>query len=208
MTAIESVTPARVAELVAHRALQKFVGYPVRVAVDGPSCADPAGLANAVADAVTRLGRSAVVVETETFLRDASLRLEFGHTDVDAFYDAWLDTDALNREVLRRSRAGSYLPRLRDPRTNRASRVPYVPVADDAVVLVAGELLLGHGLEIDLSVHLAMSASARRRLTPPAQAWTLPAFERYDNEVCPAQIADAVISVNDRRRPAIRWHES
>lgn len=147
------------------------------------------------------------MVETENFLRDASVRLEYGHTDVDAFYDTWLDTDALNREVLRRSRAGSYLPRLRDPRTNRASRVPYAPLTDDAVVLMVGQLLLGRGLEVDLSVHLAMSASARLRLTPPDQAWTLPAFERYDTEVRPAQIADAVISVNDPRRPAIRWHQ-
>ena len=46
------------------------------------------------------LGRPAVRISTGDFLRPASVRLEFGRTDPDAYYDGWVDEAGLRREVL------------------------------------------------------------------------------------------------------------
>jgi len=69
--------------------------------------------------------------------------------------------------------------------------------------MVPGALLLGVGLAFDLVVHLRMSPAARQRLTPPEQAWELPAFDRYDDEVDPAALADAVVLADHPDRPAL-----
>lgn len=185
----------RLADLLASRP-----GY-LRVAVDGPPSADPAALAQELIEALRLRGRPAVHVRAEAFWRDASVRLEFGHHDLESFR-TWLDADALRREVL--SGHGWVLPSLRDPVTNRATREPRRPLADGSVVVVSGELLLGLGLPFDRVIHLAMSRAARARRTSPDDAWTLPAFDRYDAEVAPMEIADVVIKLDDPRHPAIR----
>jgi hypothetical protein len=50
-----------------------------------------------------------------------------------------------------------------------------------------------------------MSPAARARRTPPEQVWTLPAFDAYDAQTAPAQLADVVIKLDDPRHPAINW---
>ena len=72
------------------------------------------------------------------------------------------------------------------------------------MLVVSGALLLGLGLPFDRVVHLAVSPAARARRTPAEQAWTLPAFDRYDAEVAPAELADVVIKLDDPRHPAVR----
>jgi hypothetical protein len=157
-------------------------------------------LAQSLTDPLRVLGRPLVHVRADRFWRDASLRFEHGREDVDSFA-CWLDEGALRREVLS---GGTYLPSLRDPATNRATREPARPLPADAVLVVSGALLLGLGLPFDLAVHLAMSPGARRRRTPPAEQWTLPAFDRYDADVNPVAIADVVIRLDDPRHPAAR----
>ena len=71
------------------------------------------------------------------------------------------------------------------------------------MLLLSGALLLGTGLPLDLVVHLEMSAAALARRTPSEEHWTLPAYERYADEVNPALFADLVVRVDDPRRPAI-----
>jgi hypothetical protein len=142
-------------------------------------------------------------VHAESFWRDASLRLEYGRTDVDSYLN-WLDAGALRREVL--DPEGWYLPSLRDPETNRATRADRIELPPNAVLVVSGAFLLGLGLPFDRVVHLAMSPAARARRTPADQAWTLPAFDRYDDEVAPAALADVVIKVDDPAHPA-RLHQ-
>jgi hypothetical protein len=173
----------------------------VRVAVDGPPCADPGTLAASLNEPIRALGRPFVHVPAHSFWRDASVRLEYGREDVDA-YLGWLDDGALRREVLRAD--GWYLPSLRDPQTNRATRAERSPLAPDAVLAVSGEFLLGHGLPFDRVIHLAMSPAARQRRTGPEEAWTLVAFDRYDAEIRPADLADVVIRLDDPRHPAVR----
>ena len=176
------------------------------MAVDGPPAAGPEELAGAVAALLPARGRAAVVVPAAGFYRPASLRLEHGRTDPDARYTDWLDAGALTREVLDPlgpGGSGEYLPVLWDLTRDRAARAERQPMPARGVVLVAGSLLQGLGLAFDVVVHLRMSPAARRRRTPHDQQWELPAFDRYDAEVDPAALADAVVLADHPEKPAL-----
>ncbi|MGY1838334.1 MULTISPECIES: uridine kinase [unclassified Modestobacter] len=189
------------------------------MAVDGPDLPGAAGgvtgpeaLARAVAERLPGLSRAAEVVPAEGFYRPASLRLEHGRTDPDARYTDWLDAGALAREVLDRcgpGGPGEYLPALWDLTRDRAARADYRPAPPGGVLLVAGSLLQGLGLAFDVVVHLRVSPAARRRRVPAERAWELPAFDRYDDEVDPRALADAVVLADHADRPALvlqgRW---
>jgi hypothetical protein len=178
----------------------------LRVAIDGAAAADPGALADALVDPLRVRGRPAVRVSADDFLRPASVRLEFGRTNPDSFYDGWLDEAGLRREVLDPAGpggSGRIVTRLWDARTDRATREPYRQLAADAVVIVSGPMLLGAGLPFDLTVHLHLSAAALRRRTGTEQQWTLPAFARYGEEVGPAAFADVVVRMDDPRHPAM-----
>jgi hypothetical protein len=173
----------------------------VRVAVDGPPAARPAELAEALVDPLRLRGRAAVAVRAERFWRDASLRLEYGRQDVDSYPD-WLDRAALRREVLDAAvTERSVLPSLRDPATNRSTREPRHPAPPGTVVLVSGAFLLGCGLPFDRAVHLALSPGARARRIPRHEHWTLPALDRYEDEIQGA--AEVVVKLDDPRHPAV-----
>jgi hypothetical protein len=179
--------------------------HPLRVALDGPPGSGADELADEVVSRLRVRGRFAAAIRVATFWRDASLRLEHGRFDVDAFRD-WIDVAALDREVLRPlGPHGSrvYLPSLRDPSTNRATHAAVVPAPDGAVGVISGGLLLGRGLPFDVTIHLAVSAAARRRRTGADWSWTLPAFDAYDHEVEPVRVADVVVRLDDPQHPAI-----
>ena len=146
------------------------------------------------------------MVPAAGFYRPASLRLEHGRTDPGARYSDWLDVGALAREVLNPvgpGGSGTYLPVLWDVERDRAARTRPQPMPAGGVLLVPGALLQGVGLPFDVVVHLRVGAAARRRLTPAEQAWELPAFDRYDDEVDPAGLADAVVLADHPDRPAL-----
>jgi hypothetical protein len=183
----------------------------VRVGIDGPDAAAPDRLADALVDPLRAGGRPAVRVRTADFLRPASLRLEQGRRNPDSYYLGWFDESGLAREVLDPAGpggSGRILTRLWNAETDRAAREPYQDLPPGAVVVVSGPLLLGGGLVFDLTVHLELSPAALRRRTPPDEQWTLPAFQRYAEEVAPASFADIVVRADDLQRPAIvteRW---
>jgi hypothetical protein len=181
-------------------------GPALRVALDGPFAADPAGLAESLHEPLLAGGRAFAHIRAETFWRDASLRLEHGHHDLQSFREDWLDAGALVREVLAPlgpNGVGEYLPSLRDPATNRATRSPRRTAAPGTVVVVSGPLLLGRGLPFDVTIHLAVGAAARARRTAEKWAWTLPAFDDYDRDVNPMGTADVAVRLDDPRHPAI-----
>lgn len=202
-----AVDPARLPDvLAADLAAASAPGAALRVALDGPRCANPHALADALVEPLRALGRAVVRVHADSFWRDASVRLEHGRHDVDAFGHDWLDADALRREVLAPlgpGGTGEYLPSLRDPATNRATREPRRQAGPGAILVLSGELLLGAGLPFDRTVHLAVSAVGRARQTPEEWAWTLPALVAYDEDVDPVGHADTVIRLDDPRHPAI-----
>jgi hypothetical protein len=205
--AFTSATPGALPALVADFVAEPALRHPTRVALDGPGAAGPEELADGVAAELRSRGRAATVVAAASYWRDASLRLEYGHTDVDSYAHDWLDVPALTREVLAPlgpGGNGEFLPALRDPATNRSVRRPYRRALPDEIVIIAGELLLGHGLDFDATVHLALSPSARARRTAPERAWTLPAHDRYDVDVDPGGVAGLVIRWNDPNHPALR----
>lgn len=177
-----------------------------RVAVDGPPAAEPDRLAEALVDPLRARGHATLHVRTADFLRPASVRLEFGRTNPDAYYEGWVDEAGLRREVLDPAGPGGtgrVLPSLWDAARDRATRAPYLSLPPGGVVLVSGDLLLGAGLPFEYAVHLLLSPAALARRTPPDLAWTLPAYERYAAEVAPETFADLVVTVNDPRHPAI-----
>ncbi|MFK4067823.1 uridine kinase [Streptomyces sp. NPDC029674] len=205
---LEPITWERLAETLADRLLElkPADGGPwTRVAFDGAPAGGTGELARLVGDALRPRGRSALVVGTEGFLRPASLRYEYGHEDVEAYYSGWFDTGALWREVLGPldpGGTGRALPDLWDPATDRATRSPYVELPPGGLLLLHGPLLLGHWFPFDLTVHVRLSPGALRRRTPEGERWTLPAFERYEAEVDPAAAADVVVRADDPRHPA------
>jgi hypothetical protein len=146
------------------------------------------------------------VVPATGFYRPASVRLEHGRTDPGARYTDWLDAGALTREVLvpvGPGGAGHYLPVLWDLARDRAARARPRPMPARGVLLVPGPLLQGVGLPFDVVVHLRVGPAARHRRTPPGQAWELPAYDRYDEEVDPVALADAVVLADHPDRPAL-----
>lgn len=205
---LEAITWERLADRLADRLLdlRPADGSPwPRVAFDGAPAARPGELAARVAEALRPRGRAAVVVGAEGFLRPASLRYEYGHHDVDSYYDGWFDTGALWREVLGTlypGGEGRVLPDLWDPVTDRATRSPAVVLPPGSPLLLHGPFLLKEGFHFDLTVHLALSPGALRRRTPEGERWTLPAYERYDREIGPAEAADVLVRADDPRHPA------
>lgn len=178
----------------------------VRVAVDAAPAAEPGRLAEELIDPLRLRGRAALHLSAGDFLRPASLRLEFGRTDPDVYYDEWLDTKGLIREVfgpLEQDGDGKVLPALWDAERDRASRAEYTTMPPGGVLLLDGTLLLGRGLPFDLTVHLWLSPAALTRKTAPDAAWTLPAYERYEREADPLHAADVVVRVDDPRHPAL-----
>ncbi|MGP3921769.1 uridine kinase [Streptomyces sp. 8N616] len=177
----------------------------LRVAIDGAPAARPKEPAERLAEALRVLGRPVRTVAADGFLRPASLRYEYGREDPDAYYDAWLDTGALWREVfnpLEPGGSGRILPDLWDPGTDRATRSPYVELPPGGVLILHGALLLGRWFPLDLSVHLMLAPAALARRTEEGERWTLPAFARYEDEVGPGEAADVVVRVDDPRHPA------
>ncbi|MHA6779438.1 uridine kinase [Pseudonocardia saturnea] len=177
----------------------------LRLAVDGPPPTRPEVLAARVAEELRTRGRAAVVVAAADFLRPASVRLEHGREDPDEFLDGWLDDAGLRREVLDPAAStGRVLPRLWDAGADRAFRDGYVLLPANGVVIVAGALLLGRGLPLDVAVHLQMGPAALRRRLPDAERWTLPAYARYADEREPERNADLLVLADHPDRPAVR----
>ncbi|UBU11164.1 nucleoside/nucleotide kinase family protein [Nonomuraea gerenzanensis] len=178
----------------------------VRVAVDGAPPARPGALADELVAPLRLRGRPVLRVSAGDFLRPASLRLEYGRTDPDAYYDDWLDAKALRREVLdplEPGGSGRVLPALWDSGIDRAYRVPYTELPSGGVVLVDGALLLGRGLAFEVSVHVWLSPKALERGTGEGERWTLPAYERYEREARPQEVADVVVRADHPERPAV-----
>ncbi|MGW8954844.1 uridine kinase [Streptomyces sp. NPDC055709] len=208
---LEPITWERLTEAVADRALESKAedgSVWLRIAVDGAPAAGTATVAGTLAEALRLRGRSVLVVGTGGFLKPASLRYEHGREDADTYYDGWFDTGALWREVfgpLDPGGSGRVLPDLWDPDADRATRSPHVELPPGGVLVVHGPLLLGHWFPFDLTLHVRLSPGALRRRTAADEAWTLPAFERYEHEVAPVGSADVVVRADDPRHPA--WND-
>ncbi|WP_020549888.1 hypothetical protein [Embleya scabrispora] len=177
-----------------------------RVAVDGADAADPGAVADALVAPLRLLGHPVLRVRARDFLRPASVRLEYGHTDAESYLWGWLDDSGLRREVLEPlgpDGTGRVLPSLWDAARDRATRAAYTTLPEGGVLLLDGPLLLGKGLPLELTVHLWLSPGALRRRTPTEDAWTLEALTRYADEVVPATEADLLVRYDHPAHPAL-----
>lgn len=174
-------SPTALAELIADR-LARLPGRRV-LAVDAADAAAPVELAERIVAALAAGGRSAAAVSIHDFVRPASLRMEYGRDDEWSYRTGWFDYDALRREILEPLRAsGRWLPALWDEHRDRSARAAVRSAPPDLVLVLAGPMLLGRGLDFDLSVRLELSEPAARRRTPPDQHWTLPALRAHAAE--------------------------
>jgi len=148
-------------------------------------------------------------VRARDYLRARSIRLEYGRDDPDAFYQLWYDLPALRREVLdplAPGGRGSWLPRLRDPDTDRSVRERVRTAVPGTVAVVDGRFLARDDVRagFDLLVHLSVSPAACRRRLPPGEVdRVLPAWQRYLAEVRPADHATLVAKFDHPTRPAV-----
>ncbi|WP_299574510.1 hypothetical protein [uncultured Williamsia sp.] len=172
------------------------------VAVDGPDAADPVALAETIALRLRVGGRAADVVDLHHWLRPASTRMEWGRTDAESYRTVWFDLAAIGREVIDGLRStGEWLPRLWDPQRDRSFRDVPSPAGPDQVVLLAGPMLVGSALDIDLTVALRMTAGALRRRTPEDGHWTIAPLLAHEDETGPADIE---VRWDHPDRPAVR----
>jgi hypothetical protein len=203
---VRPISPSLLVDELAERIAAVRRSSWARVAVDGAPAARPGELADALVDPLRVHGREVLRVSAGDFLRPASLRLEYGRDDPDLYYTDWLDTGGLIREVLAPlapGGTGRVLPTLWDSAADRATRAGYRTLPAGGVLVLDGAILLGRDLPLDYVVHLWMSPAALDRRAEPDRRWTLPAYARYEAEVAPARIADAVVRVDDPRHPAL-----
>jgi len=180
----------------------------VRLGVDGPVPQDGAELADAVADALTARAVPVARVRGEHFLRARSIRLEHGD-DPDAYAGLWYDLSALRREVLDPLGPGGsqrWLPRLRDPATDRPFRDATRLAPSGTVAVVDASFLARWEIAdaVDLRVHLDVSPAAQaRRLPEQLRSRATQAWARYLDDVDPAASATVVVRYERPGHPAV-----
>ena len=179
-----------------------------RIGIDGATEIGATTLADEIAARLRAIGGPAIRSSTAWWWRPASLRLELGRTDIDMLLGGWVDVAALRRELLDPlgpGGTGSYLPRLRDPATDRSLRDARVTAEDRAVLLLDGPFLQAARLPLDAVVHLQVSSSTLSRSLPDERQWWVPAFDRYLAEDRPADGAAAVVAYDHPGAPAVAW---
>jgi hypothetical protein len=186
----------------------------LRLGIDGPVAADAHALADAVEAELSARAVAVARVCAGDFLRARSLRLEAGPDDADAFAEGWYDLAALRREVLdpmdpaiAPGGVRTWLPRLRDPRTDRPYREPRREAAPATVVVLDGRFLARWDVAdaIDVRVYLDVSPAARARRSPAEEhARLLPAWEQYLEWYDPASTAALVVRHDRPSHPAVQ----
>ncbi|MVU77740.1 hypothetical protein GPX89_10860 [Nocardia sp. ET3-3] len=196
-----AITPDGLLDLITERA-GRLPGFAV-IAVDGADAADPVAVARGVAERLRAQGRPAEVISLHDFVRPASVRLEYDRDSEFTYRTGWFDYAALNREVLKPLRdSGRYLPALWDESADRSARARIRDAADGTVLFIAGPMLLGRGLDFDLTVALRMSAGALRRRTDAARLFTAEGVLEYQREQ--VEEPDMLVAWDHPDRPAVR----
>lgn len=201
---VRPITPELLVTELADRV--EALGHRPRVAIDGAAQAGTAELADALVEPLRLRGREVVRVRATDYLRPASLRLEHGHQDPEAYYEQWFDLDGLRREVLHplaEGGSGKVLPALWDPEADRSPRLDRVALTERGLVVLDGPLLLGAGLPFEFTVHLWLPGRALERHAPDVERWKVPAFERYSQEVGPERLADHLVRNDRPGHPAV-----
>jgi hypothetical protein len=93
-----------------------------------------------------------------------------------------------------------WLPALWDERSDRSARARPRTAAQNQVVVVAGPMLLGRGLDLDVTVALTLTERTASRLTPEDERWTVPALTAHAEH---GERADVEVRMDHPDRPAL-----
>ncbi|MFE3104164.1 nucleoside/nucleotide kinase family protein [Nocardia tengchongensis] len=201
MPEFTALSPGALLELIAERAAA-LPGYAV-VGLDGADAAEPLTVARGAAELLRAGGRPAEVVSLHDFVRPASVRLEYDRDSEFTYRTAWFDFEAVNREVVEPLRdSGRFLPALWNEQTDRSARARIRTAAPGTVLFLEGPMLLGRGLDFDLTVALRMSEGALRRRTDPAQGFTVDGLLEFERDR--TESADILVAWDHPDRPAVQ----
>ncbi|APA97948.1 hypothetical protein [Nocardia seriolae] len=196
-----AISPDTLIGMVAERALG-LPGFAV-IAIDGADAADPMRVATSVAERLRAHGCPADTISLHDFVRPASVRLEYDRDSEFTYRTGWFDYAALNREVLEPLRnEGRYLPALWNERADRSARARIRTAPAGTVLLLAGPMLLGRGLDFDLTVALRMSEGALRRRTDEHELFTVAGLLEYQRGR--TEEPDILAAWDHPDRPAVR----
>jgi uridine kinase len=205
---------------VARLLLVRAVGHPLRVAVDGITCAGKSTFADELAAAVTGLGRPVARVSMDGFHHRREHRYRQGRQSGDGYYEDAYDFRRAARELLAPLGPGGslrYRDRILDLVTDRpvdswATATPDTVLIVDGSFLQRAELVPYWDEVIYLHVDLAVAfdrgvsrdADAMGGREAAAQAYAQryhAAGRRYLREVDPLARAGIVLDNNDLGRP-------
>ena len=201
------LTPTRLTDELATW-IESLLPGRTRVGIDGATEIGATGLADAVAERLRTRGRPVVRASTTWWWRPASLRLEYGHQDVDMLLTGWVDSGSLRRELLdplAPGGSGDHVTRLRDPQTDRSLRERRSRAEPGTILVLDGPLLLAADLPLDAVVHLQVSSSTLGRVLGPDRQWWLAGFERYRSEYRPVENSAVVVGYDHPSAPAAAW---
>ncbi len=197
---------------------------PVRIAIDGRTASGKTTLADELAEAIRRRGRSVIRTSIDGFHRPKVERYARGRFSAEGYYYDARDLHAVMTFLLaplgprgdRKYRTASF-----DLENDRPiAQDPQVAPAD-AILIVDGTFLqrpeLRDGWDLTIFVATSEQTSERRginrdadRLGGPAAARQLyadrykPAFVLYEQLCKPAEMADVILNNDDLDRPVMR----
>jgi len=199
--------------------------HPVRVAVDGPDAAGKTTLADELAVALRRRGRTVIRASIDGFHRPRAERHRRGRDSPEGYYEDSFDYPAFRSALLDPLGPGgdrAYRAAVFDFRIDDARPEPIAQASEDDVLVVDGVFLLRPELvdAWDLRVFVSAGfdeivrrATARDAGSPDEverryRARYIPGQRLYFAEAHPLDAADLVVENDDPVRPVLRARAS
>jgi uridine kinase len=203
--------------------IEKRIDRPLRVAIDGRTASGKSSLAAALSQALKARGREVIEGSVDGFHRPKAERYKRGRFSAEGYYHDARDLDAVRGLLLdplgpggdRVFRLASF-----DLEADVPIDAPAAMAAVNAILVLDGSFLQRPELRpaLDLVIFLHVPAAVanargiardRRRYAPDTDVAKLyaarynPAFEMYEAQCWPAEVADIVVDNTDFNAPQL-----
>jgi uridine kinase len=199
------------------------LGYPTRVAFDGPDAAGKTILADELAPVLRERGRHVIRASVDGFHRPKAERYARGPDSPEGYYEDSFDHDTLRRALLDPlgpSGDRAYRTATSDHRADRAVSEQFATAPGDAVLLLDGVFLqrpeLRDGFDVCVFVAVAFEETLRRVVERDVALFGsrdeverryrsryVPGQRMYFAAVGPRELADIVIANDDPAGPVL-----